>query len=218
MMRYIRIGEALQEAAPTDRPIYYSICEHGRTQPWTWAGEVASSWRVCGDISDNWKAVVNNYESAASLWQFQKPGTYNDPDMLEVGVGNLTETENHSQFVLWCMLAAPLVLGLDVSKADAKTLALVTNPELIAINQDGLLLQASRTQLSGGLDLLIKPLTDNRCAVCLFNKSEEPITNISTPVNTLPKYDPRISVNSSIEDTISAPIIAPHEVVLSILK
>jgi len=185
MLRYIRMGKALRNATLHKKPIYYSICEHGRTKPWTWANEVASSWRVSGDISDNWEAVVRNYEIAEDLWEYQQPGTYNDPDMLEVGVGNLTDIENQTHFVLWCMLAAPLVLGLDVRNASEKTLRLIADPELIAINQDELLLQAARIKLRDGLDLLIKPLIHKRCAICLFNKSDMPISNISVSVDTL---------------------------------
>jgi len=232
MLRYIRMGEALKNAAPPNKPIYYSICEHGRTKPWTWAKDVASSWRVSGDISDNWEAVVRNYEIAADLWEYQQPGTYNDPDMLEVGVGNLTDLENQSHFVLWCMLAAPLVLGLDVRTASAKTLGLITDPELIAINQDELLLQASRIMIKDGLDLLIKPLTDGRCAVCLFNKSEMTISNITVPVEML-LTDRRVTLDLSkdifatdilcgktryrLEKTLDIQEILPHGVVLLIL-
>ena len=182
MLRYTRMGEALKKAALRhERPIFYAICEHGRTTPWEWAGDVASSWRVSGDISPRWEAVVRNYEIAADLHEFQKPGAYNDPDMLEVGIGNLTEEENRSHFILWCMLCAPLILGLDVRKADAKTLALISDPELIAINQDPLLQQASRTKLAPGLDLLIKPLTGDRVAICLFNKSDAVMTDVALP-------------------------------------
>lgn len=194
MMRYLAMGEALKNAALPGKPIYYSICEHGRTKPWTWASQVASSWRIGHDIADNWASVMHCYEQAAGLWQYQKPGAYNDPDMLEVGVGNLTETENISHFVLWCMLSAPLVLGLDVRKASEKTLSLITNPTLIAINQDSLQLQASCTTLKKGLDLLVKPLASGLVALCLFNKTDKPLSAFPMPLKALLGNDKRISM------------------------
>ena len=230
-MRYTRMGESLKNAAPHNKPIYFAICEHGRTEPWKWAAKLASSWRVSMDITPNWKMILSNYESAADLWRYQKPGAYNDPDMLEVGIGSLSDTENISHFVLWCMLSAPLVLGLDIRNADSKTLALLTNSELIAINQDRLLLQASRTIFADGLDLLIKPLTEGRSAVCFFNKSDFAMHDISLSLTELQKYDARITVNDNsivnmplendswnkIDNTLTIPAIAPRDTVLFII-
>ncbi|MCL2212932.1 MAG: alpha-galactosidase, partial [Oscillospiraceae bacterium] len=160
ILRYTRMGEALKKAAPADKPIYFSICEHGRTEPWTWAGDFAGSWRISSDISANWSSVLRCYEKAADLWSYQQPGAYNDPDMLEVGIGSLTDTENLTHFALWCMMSSPLILGLDVRKIEPKVLEIITNRELIALNQDDLMLQASRTKLEEGVDLLVKPLSD----------------------------------------------------------
>ena len=191
-LRYARMGDALKKASLPDKPIFYSICEHGRTEPWTWAGKMASSWRVSHDIRASWAGVMKCYEAAADLWPFQSPGAYNDPDMLEVGIGNLSETENQSHFVLWCMMSAPLILGLDVRNADAKTISLITNPEIIAINQEGMLLQASRAKFREDMDLLIKPITENAIAVCFFNKSEVPSAKFCLSVFSLLKHDNRI--------------------------
>ena len=192
ILRYTKMGEALKKAAPKDKPIYYSICEHGRAKPWTWAGDLAASWRVCSDINPSWQGVIRSYEAAADLWTYQKPGAYNDPDMLEVGLGNLSKIENQSHFALWCMMNSPLVLGLDVRYASDDMLLIISNPELIAINQDKLMLQASRLRLDDDIDLLIKPLTDNRCAVCLFNKSEKDATGLTLDISNLHKQDMRV--------------------------
>jgi len=182
MLRYVRMGDALKKAASQHgRPIFYAICEHGRTQPWEWAGDVASSWRVSGDITPTWATVIRNYEIAADLHKYQKPGAYNDPDMLEVGIGSLTDEENRSHFILWCMLSVPLILGLDIRTADDKTLALISDPKLIAINQDPLMQQATRAKLTHDLDLLTKPLAGGNFAVCLFNKSDKDINNVTLP-------------------------------------
>jgi len=193
-LRYLRMGEALKKATEHKKSIYYSICEHGRTKPWIWAREVASSWRITGDIADSWESVMACYEAAVELQSYQQPGAYNDPDMLEVGVGNLTEIENQSHFVLWCMLSAPLVLGLDVRKADDKTLALITNTELIGINQDGLLRQAKRFVVENSLDLLVKPLMGGRHAFCLLNKSKEPMHHIGIDLEPFSSIQERLEV------------------------
>jgi len=194
ILRYTRMGQALKKAALPERPICFSICEHGRTQPWTWAGEFGGSWRVCGDISARWESVLRNYEAAADLWKYQKPGSYNDPDMLEVGIGGLTKDENLSHFVLWCMMSAPLVLGLDVRDVSVETIKLLTNPALIAINQDARLLQASRFAVQPGLDLLLKPLADGSCALCLFNKSDEVLDDITLDLDACLKQDGRLGL------------------------
>jgi len=215
ILRYTKMGEALKKAAPTDRPISYAVCEHGRAKPWEWAGELASSWRVTGDIRADWAGVLRSYEAAADLWPYQKPGAYNDPDMLEVGIGNLTDEENHSHFTLWCMMSAPLVLGLDVRKATQKTLDLITDKRLISINQDKLMLQASRTVLGAGLDLLIKPLADDHCAVCLLNKSDNNITGITLSPNDIVKFDARIGHKPN--EKINIQTLAPRSVELFII-
>ncbi|MCL2015187.1 MAG: alpha-galactosidase [Defluviitaleaceae bacterium] len=177
IFRYSRMGNALK-AAQNGVPVYFSICEHGRTAPWTWAANFAQSWRVSHDIAANWATIMSCYETAADLWQYQKPGTYNDPDMLEVGVGNTTDDENLSHFALWCMMSAPLILGMDIQTASQNTLNLIKNPELIAINQDSLMLQASRIKMRENLDCLIKPLSSGNMAICLFNKSDKPTKNV----------------------------------------
>jgi len=233
-MRYIRMGEALKKAALPGQPIYYSICEHGRTAPWEWAGDIASSWRVSPDIRATWDAILDNYEIAADLSHYQRPGAYNDPDMLEVGIGDLTYEENRSHFILWCMLSAPLILGLDVCNADDKILSLITDTDFIGINQDSLLLQAFRVKLNDGLDLLIKPLADDRVAMCLFNKSDTVLDNVHLEVSQILRYDNRIQLNLDdkynihkihISDTwgfsdgfLSISSINPHAVALAILE
>jgi len=236
IFRYARMGQALKKAAPPERPIFFSICEHGRTQPWTWAEEFAGSWRISGDISASWGGVLKCYEAAADLWTYQKPGAYNDPDMLEVGVGGMTYDENLAHFTLWCMMSAPLILGMDACKmqgeADARTLELIKNPQLIAINQDPLLLQASRTKLSG-FDTLVKPLFDGSCAVCVFNKTEQDM-NCTIRLSGLAQYDSRIclhddtpiyaknALNGSdwypVGNALEIESIKPHGIALFLLK
>ena len=185
----------MSKAESEEKPIFYSICEHGRTEPWTWGAEFAGSWRTTSDIHASWTGMMNCYEGTADLWKYQQPGAYNDPDMLEVGVGNLSDTQYLSHFVLWCMMNAPLILGMDVSQLKDEHLAIITNPTLIALNQDSKLLQASRHRLMNGLDLLIKPLSGNRVAVCFFNKSDEKIDDFEFDLAGVSLRDARVEVN-----------------------
>ena len=198
ILRYAKMAEALKKATGNTRPIYFSICEHGRTEPWTWAADYAASWRVSHDISPSWQSVVKCYEVCADLWPHQRPGAYNDPDMLEVGIGGLADEENKSHFALWCMMSAPLVLGFDVRLASEEHIALVTNRDLITINQDSLMLQASRTKLQDGLDLLIKPLAHGHAAVCLFNKSDSEITGTRIAAMDLGSFDSRVLFDKDV--------------------
>ena len=200
ILRYTRMGEALKKAAPAGRPIYFSICEHGRTQPWTWASDFGGSWRISGDISANWGRILHCYEVAVDLWEYQKAGSYNDPDMLEVGVGDLSADENLSHFALWCMMSAPLILGMDTRKISAETIKIITNQALITLNQDALMLQASRFQLQEGLDLLLKPLADGSCAVCVFNKSDRALAEIKIDLKANLKQDERLDLQ--IDDSL----------------
>jgi len=233
IMRYSRMGQALIAAAPTDKPIFFSVCEHGRAKPWTWAAEFAGSWRSSGDIHANWHGITNCYESVADLWKYQQPGAYNDPDMLEVGNGNLSEIENMSHFVLWCMLSAPLILGMDVATISDKYLSLIKNPDLISLNQDSSMLQASRHKLTFDLDLLIKPLSGGRVAICLFNKSEEIISDFKFDWKLVSTLDTRVELNTHQDVNITnmlgsdcelsnsiltIPAILSHEVKLFLLE
>ena len=216
--RYSKMGNALKEATASvaeqtgaeEKPIFFSVCEHGRTSPWTWAGEFANSWRTSSDISASWNSVMNNYEIAVNLWSYQKPGTYNDPDMLEVGNGNLTETENQAHFSLWAMMNSPLILGCDIRDFVSETSPdgvdhevhngaydIVTNDAVIALNQDPLLLQASRISTADGIDILVKPLENGEAAVCFFNKSAADGAAASVNLSTLADEDDRITLPSS---------------------
>lgn len=201
--RYRRMGDALKAATASSsaKPIAFSICEHGRTQPWTWAGRFASSWRIGPDISARWGSIMACYERAVSLLPYQQPGAYNDPDMLEVGIGSLTLAENRAHFSLWCMLSAPLVLGCDVRRFTAADLSeetralhgILTNGEVIALNQDALYLQAKRIQSGEAMDVLLKPLLGGGMALCLLNKSDTAQTLPTLPLSTLAQADERIA-------------------------
>ncbi len=161
-----------------EKPIVYSICEWGFNKPWKWGAEAGNLWRTTGDIRAEWKSVMLIYEFTVRLAKYSAPGAWNDPDMLEVGNGNLTHEENKSHFSLWCMMNAPLILGNDVRKfikedgtvdTDSKVYQILTNKKMIAINQDPLGVQCRRIK-SGLVDILVKPLEGSKAAVCMFNK------------------------------------------------
>lgn len=123
--------------------------------------------------------MLGIYERNVRLYAHAGPGGWNDPDMLEVGNGSLTFEENKSHFTLWCMMAAPLILGNDIRKfikADGtvdeenKTLSILKNREVIAIDQDPLGVQCRRVRKDGLVDILVKPLENRELAVCFFNK------------------------------------------------
>ena len=170
------------------RPIVFSICEWGTSQPWTWAPEVGNLWRTTFDIRPCWdcgqqthsKGIqVENFigftkilDLQVGLESYAGPGHWNDPDMLEVGNGELSYTENVAHFSLWCILAAPLMLGNDIRSMSDEVLEIITNKEVIAINQDPLGRQGKKVRDDGDLEVWSKELHDGSRAVLLFNRSE----------------------------------------------
>ncbi len=165
-----------------ERPIIYSICEWGFNQPWKWGAEAGNLWRTTGDIQPKWVSVLAIYEFTVNLYKHSAPGAWNDPDMLEVGNGNLTQEENKAHFSLWCMMNAPLILGNDIRKfiltdgsvdKENAVYKILTNKEMIAVNQDPLGVQCRRIK-KGLVDVLVKPLKDSSVAICVFNKTNKP--------------------------------------------
>ena len=161
--------EVAKETGQEEKPITFSICEWGFNRPWKWGSTAGNSWRTTGDIFPKWWRIMMIYWRNVKLYKYAKPGHWNDPDMLEVGNGDLTEDENRAHFSAWAMMNAPLILGMDVRKIDRKTLRIVTNLQMIKINQDPLGKQAKRIK-KGALDILAKPLSDGKVAVCFLNK------------------------------------------------
>jgi alpha-galactosidase len=167
---YTTMRDALYTAG---RPIVFSICEWGSNQPWEWAGEVGHLWRTTGDISDNWNSMIGIFDKQKELARYAGPGGWNDPDMLEVGNGGMTTEEYKTHFSLWCMLASPLIAGNDLSNMTPETKAVLTNKELIALNQDTLGIQATCYRDNVDYQIWVKGLSNNEKAVCLLNKSDE---------------------------------------------
>src|SRR5207302_4478070 len=122
----------------TRRPIVLSICEWGRARPWEWAGSIGHLWRTTWDIQPDWPSVMAILDRQADLHRFSGPDHWNDPDMLEVGNGELTIDESRAHFALWAILAAPLMAGNDLRDMPDEVRGAITAPEIIAIDQDPL--------------------------------------------------------------------------------
>lgn len=170
-----------QENNVEEKPIVYSICEWGLNRPWKWGMEAGNLWRTTPDIKANWLSIMAIYEHTVRLYRYCAPGAWNDPDMLEVGNGNLSYEENKSHFSLWCMMSAPLILGNDIRKfilpdgsadKDNSIYKILTNKAMIGINQDERGMQCRRIK-TGAVDVLIKPLKGSKTAICVLNKASK---------------------------------------------
>ncbi|WP_371503266.1 NPCBM/NEW2 domain-containing protein [Kitasatospora sp. NBC_00374] len=177
-LRYTTMRDALKA---TGRPILLSICEWGANQPWNWAQPVGNSWRTTGDISDSWSSMITIAHQNQQLAPYARPGAWNDPDMLEVGNGGMTGTEYRTHFSLWAQMAAPLLIGTDLRKADAATFDILTNKDVIAVDQDPLGRQGTVVSSSAGKVVMSKPLADGSRSVTLTNEGTSAAT-VSTTV------------------------------------
>ena len=163
----------------TGRPIVLSMCQYGLFNVWEWGPQVGGNlWRTTGDINDHYSRMAEIGFSQAGLSKYAGPGHWNDPDMLEVGNGGMTEDEYRTHMTLWAILAAPLLAGNDLSKMSPETLALLTNKDVIAVDQDNLGSQGDRVWAVGPMELWAKPLAGGAKAVAMFNRADSatPIT------------------------------------------
>ncbi len=180
---YQRMGQALRV---TGRPIVFSICEWGVNDPWKWGARTGGHmWRTTGDITDSWESILKiGFEKQAGLESYSGSGQWNDPDMLVVGMydegnvacGGCTDAEYRCHFSLWCLLAAPLMIGCDVRKMNKATREILLNSDVIAVNQDKLGCQGYQigSVFHGRerADVWAKPLADGSISVGLFNLGE----------------------------------------------
>ncbi len=161
--------------AQSGRPIVFSICNWGVKAPWTWGPRTGNLWRTTGDISDHYDSMSVIGFSQDGLEKFAGPGHWNDPDMLEVGNGGMKRDEYLTHMSLWAILAAPLLAGNDIRSMSDETKSILTNPEVIAIDQDTKGVQGHRVWDEGPLEIWVKPLVDGSQAVGLFNRGESPL-------------------------------------------
>ncbi|WP_327137889.1 NPCBM/NEW2 domain-containing protein [Streptomyces sp. NBC_01340] len=167
-LRYTTMRDALKA---TGRPIVYSLCEWGENKPWEWASDVGHLWRTTGDINDSWGSMLSILKQNLPLAPYAGPGHWNDPDMLEVGNGGMTDTEYRSHFSMWSVMAAPLLIGSDLRKASPATFDILDNKEVIAVDQDPLGKQGTVLSSEGGRWVVAKEMKDGSQAVALFNET-----------------------------------------------
>jgi alpha-galactosidase len=171
---YQKMGDALLKSG---RPILFSLCQYGRADVWKWGPEVGgNSWRTTGDIRDTWDSMTKIGFEQSDLAPYAAPGHWNDPDMLEIGNGGMTDEEYRTHMSLWSILAAPLLAGNDLRDMSSSILAILTNREVIAIDQDPEGKQGHRVSKSGDQEIWVKPLAGGAHAVALFNRGTEATT------------------------------------------
>ncbi|KAG5004442.1 hypothetical protein GLYMA_10G174500v4 [Glycine max] len=171
--RYPPMSEALLK---TGRPIFFSMCEWGWQDPATWAKTVGNSWRTTGDIEDNWNSMTTIADANDRWVSYAGSGGWNDPDMLEVGNGGMTTEEYRAHFSIWALAKAPLLVGCDIRAMDNTTYDLISNREVIAVNQDKEGVQGKKVKSNNDLEVWAGPLSDNKVAVILWNRSSSNAT------------------------------------------
>lgn len=165
---YTKMHEALIK---TGRPIVFSLCQYGWNKVWEWGPAVGGNlWRTTGDITDRYNSMAEIGFNQNGLEKFAGPGHWNDPDMLEVGNGGMNEDEYRTHFSLWAILAAPLIAGNDVTRMTPYTIEILTNREVIAVDQDRLGKQGYRVTQEGAFEVWMKPMGDGSKVVGLFNR------------------------------------------------
>lgn len=161
--------------ARAGRSMVYSV--HGRGAVWQYAaGQGANLWRTTGDIKDTYARMLAIGFEQKGLEKFAGPGHWNDPDMLEIGNGGMRPNEERMQMSLWCLLAAPLMAGNDLTSMTPETASILTNPEVIAIDQDPAGIQGRVVMEEGPIAVMMKPLKDGSRAVGLFNREQGVVT------------------------------------------
>lgn len=179
---YTTMRDALKNAG---RSVVFSICEWGDNEPWKWAPEVGHMWRVTGDIINCWDCEIGHGTwSSWGIWKIINmrkdirkvagPGHWNDFDMMEVGNG-MTEAEDRSHFAMWSMLTSPLIMGNDLRAASTETIKILTNKEVLLVNQDKLGIQALRFSNEDGVEIWLKPLENDAWAITFINMNNETV-------------------------------------------
>ena len=168
---YDKMSKALKA---TGRPIVLSLCQYGWDSPWEWAPALGGNlWRTTGDISPDWDRIYTILEQQNGLAAYAGPGHWNDPDMLEVGNGKLTLAENRAHFSMWAMLAAPLLAGNDLPNMKPEIRAILTNKDVIAIDQDKLGKQGTRAYDDGEVEVWTRHLEGGALAVAVLNAGSD---------------------------------------------
>ncbi|XP_078162156.1 alpha-galactosidase-like [Carex rostrata] len=166
--RYPPMSQAIIK---TGRPIFFSLCEWGEMHPAFWGAKLGNSWRTTTDISDSWDSMIARADANEEYADFARPGGWNDPDMLEIGNGGMTHKQYIVHFSLWAISKAPLLIGCDVRDISNNTYKILSNKEVIDVNQDSLGIQAKKVKKDGDLEIWAGPLSKSRIVVLLLNRS-----------------------------------------------
>jgi len=222
-MRYTAIGRIAKKIKPS---VLYNVCRW--EFPGKWVTQIADSWRIYGDIRPRFESILDIIDTNADLWKYCSQGHYNDMDMLQVGRG-MTYEEDKTHFTMWCMMHSPLILGNDLTEISDQTLEIITNEEIIALNQSSFVYQARRMIDRGEWEVWAKPLvstSSGKVAVALLNRTEEP-KNINFELDsvgidaskgyTMKNLWSKETFETSYEKKISREV-APHGVVVLRIK
>jgi alpha-galactosidase len=213
VQRYTAMRDAL---LATGRPIVFSICNWGTEHVWRWGSGYGNLWRTTGDILPTYASMLSIFHDTVGLSGYAGPGGWNDPDMLETGNG-MTALEDRTEVSLWAAMAAPLIVGTDVVHATAATVSALTNPAVVAVDQDSLGRPARVVSSVSGLDVLARPLAGGDVAVVLFNETSAAATiatttaDVGAPGSTL--RDLWTGTTTTTTSVISA-TVQPHGVVM----
>ena len=210
--RYTTMRDAL---AATGRPMLFSLCNWGEENVWTWGAPIGNSWRNTGDISANWRAVMSILDVQVGKENYSGPGAWNDPDMLEVGNAGLSDVESRAHFSLWALLNAPLIAGNDLRSMSATTRGILTNADIVSVNQDWGGKQGYKLIDNGDREVWLKPMSNGSRAVVLLNRgSRASSMSVSAVQLGLPAAgsfavrDLWTHTNSTVSGTVSATVPA----------
>jgi alpha-galactosidase len=169
--------QVARAAKRSGRHMLVTVSTPGISEPWKWGAPYGSSWRIAPDLDGSWKSVLSVLDADAPLWRYARPGGWNDADILQVGNGILSADEERAHFSLWSILASPLLAGNRLPEMTPAALAILSNREVIAVNQDRLGRQGRRVLRSGRREWWVKPLSRRGCnALLALNRTAAPKT------------------------------------------
>ncbi len=225
---YITMRDALYKAG---RPVVFSICEWGVSKPWEWASDIGHLWRStediinCFDCKNYWggNGVLQIIDLFTDIGQYTGPGHWNDADMLEIGNGVLTPSEERLHLSMWSMFSSPLMAGNDLRKMGKETLEILTNKEVLSIDQDKLGISATRWMKYGDLEIWFKPLEGGAYAFCFINRGPQTLNFEQDLKTTIKKFtvDGSFAIRDlwkhqdagSSKDNVKG-TLAPHDVLM----
>jgi alpha-galactosidase len=173
-------------AARSGRKMIVTVSTTGTRKPWKWAARFGHTWRIANDADGTWRGVVAQLDADAPLWRYARPGAWNDPDMLQVGSAGLSDLEGRANISLWSVLAAPLLVGYDLSSVTPESLATLGNADVIAVDQDRLGRQGRRVRRSGGTETWVRELAGGSRAIVFLNRAGAP-RQLSVRVDRIPR-------------------------------